>query len=67
MRPINELLLGDNLAILKKIDSDYFDLGITSPIYNKKNNQGAIIKKVEYDTYDDMMIIYPNIYINNIK
>ena len=53
MRPINELIIGDNMHILKQIDSDYFDLGITSPVYNKKNNQGPIIKKVEYDTYDD--------------
>lgn len=53
MRPLNELLLGDNIKILKKIDSDYFDLGITSPIYNKRNNQGQIIKKVKYDNYDD--------------
>jgi len=53
MRPINELILGDTLQTLQKIDSDYFDLGITSPVYNKKNNSGALIKKVEYDTYDD--------------
>jgi modification methylase len=53
MKPINELLLGDNLQILKNIDSDYFDLAITSPIYNKRKNSGKIIKKVEYDSYDD--------------
>ena len=53
MKPINELLLGDTLKMLQKIDSDYFDLGITSPPYNKKNNQGEIIKKVEYDNYND--------------
>lgn len=53
MRPINELLIGDTLKTLQRIESDYFDLAITSPPYNKKNNQGAIIKKVEYDTYDD--------------
>jgi modification methylase len=53
MRPMNELLTGDNLTILKKIDSDYFDLGITSPVYNKKGTFGKIIKKVDYDNYDD--------------
>lgn len=53
MRPVNELILGDTLEVLKKIDSEYFDLGITSPPYNKKNVQGKIIKKVEYDLYDD--------------
>jgi len=53
MRPINELIIGDTLKTLQKIDSDYFDLGITSPPYNKGTNQGDIIKKVEYDSYDD--------------
>ena len=53
MKPINELILGDTLQVLNKLDSDYFDLGITSPPYNKGCNQGAIIKKVEYDNYDD--------------
>jgi len=53
MKPINELLLGDNLEILKTIDSDYFDLVITSPVYNKRKNSGDIIKKVQYDSYDD--------------
>jgi modification methylase len=53
MQPINELLIGDTLKTLQNIDSDYFDLGITSPPYNKGGVSGAIIKKVEYDTYDD--------------
>ena len=53
MRPINELILGDTLQVLQKIDSEYFDLGITSPPYNKGNNQGALIKKVKYDQYTD--------------
>ncbi len=53
MRPFNELLIGDTLQTLKKIDSDYFDLGITSPPYNKKGTFGKIIKKVDYDNYDD--------------
>jgi len=53
MKPINELIQGDTLKTLKKIDSDYFDLSITSPPYNKRKNSGDIIKKVEYDSYDD--------------
>ena len=53
MRPINELIIGDTLKTLQKIDSDYFDLSISSPPYNKGKNQGDIIKKVEYDSYDD--------------
>lgn len=53
MRPLNELLTGDTLQTLKKIDSDYFDLGITSPPYNKLGTFGKIIKKVDYDHYND--------------
>jgi modification methylase len=53
IRPINELLIGDTLQTLKTIDSDYFDLGITSPPYNKAGTFGKIIKKVEYDNYED--------------
>lgn len=53
MKPLNELLTGDTLQTLKKIDSDYFDLGITSPPYNKQGTFGKIIKKVDYDSYDD--------------
>ena len=53
MRPLNELINGDTLQILKNIDSDYFDLTITSPPYNKRKNSGDIIKKVEYDSYND--------------
>lgn len=55
MKPLNELIKGDTLKTLQNIDSDYFDLGITSPPYNKRSNQGAIIKKVRYDNYDDDM------------
>lgn len=53
MKPLNELICGDTLQILKNIDSDYFDLTITSPPYNKRKNSGNIIKKVEYDSYND--------------
>lgn len=52
-KPINELIVGDTLETLKRIDSDYFDLGITSPPYNKQGTSGKIIKKVEYDNYID--------------
>ena len=55
MKPVNELIQGETLEILKKIDSDYFDLVITSPPYNKRKNSGDIIKKVQYDSYDDNM------------
>lgn len=63
MRPLNELLCGESLSILKNIDSDYFDLGITSPPYNKQFNQGGLVKKVDYDVYVDN--ISENSYQNN--
>lgn len=50
---LNNIIHGDVLESLKEIDSDYFDLCITSPPYNKKSVGGDIIKKVEYDTFDD--------------
>jgi modification methylase len=53
MRPLNEILKGDVLEVLKNIDSDYFDLAITSPPYNKGKKGGPIVKKVEYDVHDD--------------
>jgi modification methylase len=53
MKPINKLLIGDTLKTLQRIQSDYFDLAITSPPYNKRKNSGGIIKKVVYDNYDD--------------
>jgi modification methylase len=53
MKPVNELIQGETLEVLKIIDSDYFDLVITSPPYNKCNNSGDIIKKVQYDSYND--------------
>lgn len=53
MRPLNEILHGDVLDVLKQIDSDYFDLGITSPPYNKGLKGGPIVKKVEYDEHED--------------
>jgi site-specific DNA-methyltransferase (adenine-specific) len=53
MKPFNEILKGDVLEVLKNIDSDYFDLGVTSPPYNKGLKGGPIVKKVEYDVHDD--------------
>ena len=41
---LNKIILGDTLAILKKMDSDSVDLGVTSPPYNKQENKTAKIK-----------------------
>lgn len=53
MKPLNEILLGDSLKLLQQIDDNYFDLGITSPPYNKGLKGGPIVKKVVYDTHSD--------------
>ncbi len=53
---INKLHLGDTLEILKKIPSNYIDLGITSPPYNKKEkNNGWLVDKVIYDKFKDTL------------
>ena len=47
MRPNNKIIQGDALDILKKIDNDFVDLGITSPPYNKgEKNIGWLVKNV---------------------
>lgn len=54
---INEIIVGDVLQILKKIDSNLFDLGITSPPYNKKKNRkGILVKDIKYTDIDDHSI-----------
>lgn len=47
---LNKIILGDTLEILKKIDSNSIDLGVTSPPYNKgEKNKGWLVKNVKYD------------------
>lgn len=55
MKHINEIIQGDTLKILKTIDSNFIDIGITSPPYNKQEkNKGWLVKNVKYDTYKDI-------------
>lgn len=54
MEFINKILLGNTLEILKKIDSETIDLGITSPPYNKgEKHKGWLVKNVLYDNVED--------------
>lgn len=54
METLNKILLGDALEVLKKIDSDFIDLGVTSPPYNKgEKNKGWLVKNVKYDKASD--------------
>ncbi len=54
MKPINEIIHGDALAVLKKFDDEFIDLGITSPPYNKGEKQkGWLVKNVKYNAVSD--------------
>lgn len=51
---INKIIQGDALDILKKIDDNFVDLGITSPPYNKgEKNKGWLVKNVKYNIASD--------------
>ncbi|NBP55806.1 site-specific DNA-methyltransferase [bacterium] len=53
MKPVNQIVRGDTLEVLKTFDSEWIDLGVTSPPYNKGLKGGPIVKKVEYDEFTD--------------
>lgn len=51
---INKIIQGDALEVLKKIDDDFVDLGITSPPYNKgEKHKGWLVKNVKYNIAND--------------
>ena len=51
---INQIWNGDVLDILKKIPDNVFDMGVTSPPYNKKKNKkGGLVKDINYSDIDD--------------
>ena len=51
---INEIWNGDILDVLKNISNDVFDMGVTSPPYNKKKNKkGILVKDINYSDIDD--------------
>mgnify|MGYP001617941957 CR=1 FL=1 len=51
---ISEIIHGDALKILKALDSNFIDVGITSPPYNKQEkHKGWLVKNVKYDSYID--------------
>ena len=54
MHPKDKIIQGDALGVLKKLDADFIDLGITSPPYNKGGkHKGWLVKNVEYNIADD--------------
>lgn len=54
MKPKNKIIQGDAFDILKKIDNNFVDLGITSPPYNKGGkHKGWLVKNVKYSATND--------------
>ncbi|MBY0110572.1 site-specific DNA-methyltransferase [Patescibacteria group bacterium] len=55
MQKLNDsILVGDTLTTLKKVPDNTFDVGVTSPPYNKQENKkGWLVKNVVYDTARD--------------
>lgn len=50
MRPFNQIIQGDTLEVLKKIDSNIINIGVTSPPYNKgEKHKGWLVKNVKYN------------------
>ncbi|MBI4994350.1 site-specific DNA-methyltransferase [Candidatus Peregrinibacteria bacterium] len=54
MKLINKIIQGNTLQVLKTIDSNIVDVGVTSPPYNKKEkNKGWLVKNVLYNAASD--------------
>jgi len=50
----NTIIMGDTLAVLRTLPRDAFDVGVTSPPYNKgERDKGWLVAEVIYDTADD--------------
>jgi len=48
------IISGDTLSVLKTLPANYFDVGVTSPPYNKgERDKGWLVDKVVYDTAND--------------
>lgn len=54
---LNNIILGDTLEVLKTLESNSVDMGVTSPPYNKlgKKNKGWLVKDVKYQEFNDSM------------
>lgn len=51
----NKIIQGDVLGVLKTLDSDFIDVGVTSPPYNKQEkHKGWLVKNVKYDSCKDI-------------
>lgn len=51
---VNTIIVGDAFDILKKLPDDFFDVGVTSPPYNKgERHKGWLVENVLYDKASD--------------
>ena len=56
MQVFNKIIRGDTLDILKNLNDNIIDLGVTSPPYNKgENKKGWLVKNVTYSSSSDKM------------
>ena len=54
MIPIDKLICGDALSVLKSLPDDVIDVGVTSPPYNKQEkHKGWLVKNVIYNAVTD--------------
>jgi site-specific DNA-methyltransferase (adenine-specific) len=52
----NVILKGDTLKVLKEMNDNFIDMGVTSPPYNKKqpkSSKNSIFNAITYDSVDD--------------
>jgi site-specific DNA-methyltransferase (adenine-specific) len=50
----NKIVLGDVYDVLKTLEDNTFDMGVTSPPYNKqKNRKGVLVKDIKYSDITD--------------
>ena len=51
---MNEIKLGDVLEVLRTLEDNSVDMGVTSPPYNKKKNKkGGLVKDIKYTDIED--------------
>lgn len=51
---MDKIIIGDVLNVLKELDENSVDMGVTSPPYNKKKNKkGGLVKDINYTDIED--------------
>ena len=51
---LNTIVIGDALEVLRSLQDNFFDVGVTSPPYNKgERHKGWLVDNVRYDKASD--------------